>query len=148
MSFDFDNYERECQKIRDENEDLLMDFVTWLRDKNLSDRTVEKHHENIAFYLNEFLLHDDATPAEEGMFFVSSFLGNWFIRKAMWASAGNIRSNAASLKKFYTFMLEEKGLIEKVMLDEMKKEIKKMMPEWIDTLRRYDDPNIDNPFAI
>jgi hypothetical protein len=37
------------------------------------------------------------------------FLGYWFIKKAMWAKQSAIKSNAASLKKFYTFM-HEKGL--------------------------------------
>ncbi len=31
------------------------------------------------------------------------FLGYWFIKKAMWSSPVQIKSNAASLKKFFTF---------------------------------------------
>ena len=71
------------------------------------------------------------------------FLGYWFIKKAMWASKSSIKANAASLKKFYTFLLE-KGLIEKDDLQELKETIKYQMSEWLATLDRYDDPSIDD----
>jgi site-specific recombinase XerD len=69
------------------------------------------------------------------------FLGYWFIKKAMWASKASIKSNAASLKKFYTY-LYERGSIEKEDLASLKETIKEEMPEWIATLERYDDPSI------
>jgi len=51
------------------------------------------------------------------------FLGYWFIKKAMWASQASIKSNAASLKKFYAFLLE-KGLVEQEDLIELEETIK------------------------
>jgi hypothetical protein len=69
------------------------------------------------------------------------FLGYWFIRKAMWSSASSIKSNAASLKKFYTF-LHERGLVSQDDLDSLKETVKEEMPEWLATLARYDDPSI------
>ena len=71
------------------------------------------------------------------------FLGYWFIRKAMWASQSSIKENASSLKKFYQCMLE-KGFIEQQDLDELKLTIKEEMPEWLATVRRYDDPDIED----
>ncbi len=133
-SFDYETFEKECEKIRNENENLLTDFLFWLRGKGLSEKTVRKHYENIYFYVNQYLLYDDTTTAAEGVNHVNGFLGYWFIRKALWASATSIRENAASLKKFYTFMLEEKQLIEEDDLDELKIEIKEMMPDWIASL--------------
>jgi len=67
--------------------------------------------------------------------------GYWFIRKAMWSSPVQIKSNAASLKKFYAFM-HENGKVMKKDLDEMKERIKDEMPEWIAAMERYDDPSI------
>ena len=61
----------------------------------------------------------------------------------MWASASSIKSNPASLKKFYTF-LHERGLVDKDDLDYLKESIKEEMPEWLATLERYDDPSIDD----
>lgn len=57
----------------------------------------------------------------------------------MWASESNIKSHAASLKKFYDFM-SESGEVELHDVNEMKKRIK---AEWVDTIKRYDDLLLD-----
>jgi intergrase/recombinase len=141
MVVDYEQYEIECKKIRESNEKLLEDFENWLRKSNLADKTIRKHAENIDFYINEYLLYEDAIEPQNGVLSVSMFLGYWFIRKAMWASKASIKSNAASLKKFYTY-LSERGLVDKEDLDSLKETIKEEMPEWLATLDRYDDPSI------
>ena len=147
MSEDYAEYERECKRIRRENAKLLDDFGDWLAANGLSDTTAGRHRENMKFYLNEFLLCEDAERAENGVRSVGMFLGYWFIRKAMWASQASIKSNAASLKKFYTFMLE-KGKVEKQDLDDLKMQIQEEMPEWLATLARYDDPDINDSAEV
>jgi len=141
MVDDYAQYEIECEKIRESNEGLLDDFSTWLRRSGLSSKTIKKHTENVDFYINEFLLYEDAQEPQEGVHSVGMFLGYWFIKKAMWASAASIKSNAASLKKFYTF-LQERGLVSEDDLDLMKETIKEEIPEWLATLARYDDASI------
>lgn len=143
MAIDYKKYEANCKKIRQENKNLLDEFTTWLRKSNLKKKTIDSHVENVDFYINEFLLYDDAVEAENGAHGVSMFLGYWFIKKAMWASPSQIKANAASLKKFYTFMYE-KGKIEKDDLDDLKETIKEGMPEWTGTMERYDDPTIED----
>ena len=110
-------------------------------------KTIKNHVSNIDFYLNEFLLYEEATEAKDGAGDVGMFLGYWFIRKAMWASQSSIRSNATSLKKFYTFMYE-KGLIKKEELTDLKQRIKEEMPEWLATLDRYDDPSVEDVWLV
>lgn len=141
MVMDYETYEAECTRIRKENEQLLADFADWLRESGLADSTIRGHTDNIDFYINEFLLYEDALEPQEGVFEVSMFLGYWFIKKAMWASPASIKSNAASLKKFYTF-LHERGLVEKKDMETLKATIKEEMPEWLATVDRYDDPSI------
>lgn len=141
MTDNYQKYEIECEKIRKQNAKLLGEFAFWLQKSNLKDETIEQHVNNIDFYINEYLLYEDATEAKEGVFRTGMFLGYWFIKKAMWANPSQIKANAASLKKFYTFMLE-KRLINKEELDDLKKTIKAGMPEWVATMRRYDDPSI------
>ena len=143
MLDDYEDYEKKCEKIRKENEKLLDKFDAWLRNTNLKDKTIDRHINNIDFYINEYLLYEDAEEAKEGVSAVSMFLGYWFIRKAMWSSPAQIKSNAASLKKFYTFMLE-KGMIEKDKLDDLKETIKDEMLSWIATMKRYENPSITN----
>ena len=139
---DFEKYEQECQRIRRANKRLLKEFGAWLKSSGLKEKTIKNHVMNIDLYVNEFLLYEDVIEAKDGADYVDMFLGYWFIKKAMWASSASMRGNATSLKKFYTFMYE-KGLIEKEDLDDLKATIKEEMPEWLDTLARYDDPSVD-----
>ncbi len=139
---DYEEYERQCALIREENQAMLDGFEEWILEKGLSESTAQKHRENIAFYINEFLLYESPKRAAEGVDEVGMFLGYWFIRKAMWASETSIRSNAASLKKFYDF-LAERGEVKPGAVKEMKAGIKEDLPEWIETVRRYDDPSVD-----
>ena len=140
---DYEKYEEDCKRIREANERLYIEFDVWLKSSGLSEATVNNHSSNIDFYINEYLLYEDATEAKDGVSGVGMFLGYWFIRKAMWASPSSIRGNAASLKKFYTF-LHEKGLIAKDDLNGLKQTIKEDMPEWLSTLERYDDPSTED----
>ena len=142
MSDDYTEYEKECKRIRKENEKLLQNFSNWLSEKNLSKSTIKKHYNNVDFYVNEYLLYEDATEAKEGVHSIGMFLGYWFIRKAMWASESSIKGNAASLKKFYQF-LHEKEKVDKESFNDMKERIKEEMPDWLATVRRYDNPNIE-----
>jgi hypothetical protein len=96
-----EKYEADCKKIRKANESLLADFEAWLKSSGLSDKTIGNHLSNIDFYINEYLLYEDAIEAKDGVHSISMFLGYWFIKKAMWASQTSIKNNATSLKKFY-----------------------------------------------
>ncbi|WPD23827.1 MAG: hypothetical protein SD837_04530 [Candidatus Electrothrix scaldis] len=140
---DYEKYERDCKKIQKVNEKLLDEFEARLKAAGLSKKTINNHLGNLDFYLNNFLLYEDAIEAAEGVGKVNMFLGYWFIKKAMWASQSSIKGNATSLKKFYTFM-HEKGLISKNDLAGLKQRIKENMPEWLETLERYDDPSVED----
>lgn len=138
----YTDYERESQAIQAENSEVLEAFESWLNGKNLSGSTVKKHRDNIDFYINEFLLYEEPKRPVEGVDEVRLFLGYWFIRKAMWANETTIRSTAASLKKFYDFMAE-RGHVTPDAVKELKETIKEELPDWIDTVKRYDDPSVD-----
>jgi hypothetical protein len=147
MTDDYAEYEKQCKRIRKRNAKLLAAFGEWLAAKGLSAATVAKHCDNMAFYLDEFLLYEDVLEAEDGVGKAGKFLGYWFIEKAMWASRASMKSNAVSIQKFYTFMLEM-GRVEQEDVDRLKARIKADMPEWLATLARYDDPDITDPDEI
>jgi hypothetical protein len=139
-----DTYDDDCEKIRDENEKLLKEFGVWLEASKLVPKTVKGHVSNVDFYINEFLLYEEPVQqAQDGIYGVRMFFGYWFIKKASWATPASIKSNAASLTKFYTFLLG-KGLVDQEALDEWKAQIKEEMPEWVATMKRYDDPSIED----
>ncbi len=137
-----EDIEKRIQVIQKENKFILGKFQRYLGSKKLSKSTIEKHVANIGFFINDYLLRYDAIPAKEGFNRVDSFLGSWFIRKAMWASVTSIKENITSLKKFYQFMYEDGG-ISKDDLVELKEDIKSNKDEWLENLKMYDDPNID-----
>ena len=117
------------------------------RQKILSKKTIDKHVSNVDFYINDFLLYEDAIEAADGVSSMGMFLGYWFIRKAMWSRKAAIKENAASLKKFYKFMLEKKKF-SKESFEYLKETIKEDMPEWTATMERYDNPDIEDPEEI
>ncbi len=139
----YEQYEQKCKEIRKDNESILNDFQKWLSDRKLSKKTMRKHISNVEFYINDFLLYEDAIEASDGTSEVGMFLGYWFIKKAMWANKTAIKENAASLKKFYQFMLEKRK-ISKESFEDMKETIKEEMPEWLATMERYDNPDIED----
>lgn len=140
---EYEQYEADCKKIRKTNKRLLTEFKTWLESSGVADKTIRNHLSNIDFYINEYLLYEDAAEAKDGVHSIGFYLGYWFIKKAMWASPASIKSNAASLKKFYAF-LGEKGLIGKKALNKLNETIKEEMPEWLATLNRYNDPSMED----
>jgi hypothetical protein len=142
---DYEAYEATCETIRAENAILLTEFASWLKASGLPEKVVENHRVNIDFYINDYLLYDDALEAKDGAGDVGMFLGDWFIRKAMWSNPSSIKENAASLKKFYAFM-HEKGLVSAEDLAELKQTVKEEMPDWLDTVRRYNNPAVDDPW--
>jgi site-specific recombinase XerD len=140
---DYEKYEADCKRIRKENKTLIKGFEGYLKEKNLSKNTIGKHVQNIDFFIDEFLLYEDSTSPADGVSEVSYFLGAWFIKKAMWATEAAIKSNIASLKNFYTWM-NSQGKITDEELADLKLTIKEEKQEWIDTLKRYDDPDCDH----
>ena len=140
---DYEKYEIECKEIREQNSKLLDAFSEWLVDKGSSSRTVDRHVSNTAFYINEFLLYEEAIEAKAGVSGVGMFLGYWFIKKAMWSSVAAVKACAASLKKFYQFM-SERGDVSVESFVGLKEEIKRGLPEWTATMARYADPEIED----
>jgi hypothetical protein len=134
---DYEKYEAACKQIRKANESLLDEFKASLQSAGLSQRTIKNHVDNVGFYINEFLLYEDAVEAKEGVHNVSMFLGYWFIRKALWASSSSIKSSATSIKKFYS-LLVEKGLVDHADFEMLGETIKEGMPEWLEAVSRFD----------
>lgn len=137
------DYENACEEIRQENARLLNDFVSLLRSQRLAPSTIKKHRDNVEFFINEFLLYEDAKRPGEGIGEVDAFLGDWFIRKAMWSTPSAIKSTATSLFKFYAFL----AAFEKVTpaeLAELKVKTALHLPEWQARCERYNDGEIDD----
>jgi hypothetical protein len=140
---EYEKYELECRKRKEENHAFLIGFTRYLKNKKFAKRTIDKHVRNIDFYINDFLLYESPKKASEGVSQLDYFLGFWFIRKAMWASPDTIKENIASLKHFYSYMNKIGQVTEKEVFN-MEEEIKECKSHWIETVKKYDDPDFDS----
>lgn len=138
--YEFDDEAIERQRM--DNQKLLEAFRNYLKEKNLSDKTVAKHTSNIDFFINEFLVYEEIIPPEKGIEEINYFLGSWFIRKALWASVPQIKAMITGFKHFYTFLALQ-GSISDEELREMKQEIKECKSTWFEEMQEYDDAASD-----
>lgn len=137
----YEQYEVDLKKQALLNENYLRVFEQSLQAQKLSQKTIDQHVSNADFYINTFLCYYEVQGVEQGCYQVGAFLGDWFLRKAMWSSPASVRSNAASLKKFYACMLAS-GEISESAFAELRAEIKEDLKEWVEEAEartRYED---------
>ena len=138
-----DERENQLKENTKRNEDYLKMFEKSLEEKQLTAKTIRKHVSNIDFYLNDYLTYyDEIIKMKDGTQYTGSFLGDWFIRKAMWASKSSIKEMASSLKKFYEYM-SALGFVKISDYQEMCYEIKDNMDLYLENLEDYDNGTFD-----
>lgn len=142
---DYDQYLEECKKIKERNYLLLDLFKDDLIQSGLKDKTISRHLSNVEFYINEFLLYTDAYLMEEGLNMLDDYLGNFYICKCLWSTPGNIKSTAASIKKFYKSMVDH-GKVDKEDYYDLCSLIKDSMDIWQMDCAIYNDPESPDPF--
>lgn len=145
--FDYKEYERRCEACRQKNARYLAAFEEDLEQAGLSEKTVYRHLDNANFYMNTYLLREDALPMEEGCWKADDFFGYFFVCKCLWASPTSIRSTAASLKKFYKSMLK-RDMISLESYEHLTRTIKEDMDSWIESCRRFDDLASDDSLDL
>ena len=144
---DADEYEKKVRELQAENAEIFASFRAALVEKGLAKPTIRRHVENAEFFLDDYLAETEGVSAVEGIDHVPSFLGFWFIRKAMWASETAIRQYAATFKKLYAHLAEQ-GRVSVDDVAHLKSVIKEELPEWVETVQRYDDPDITDPWDV
>lgn len=132
------NYDQEVKKIRSHNQPILDEFQSWLEKSGLAPKTVKNHVENIDFFTKYLVYYEPLSKldeADDGD--VSSFLGDWFPRKAMWASEASMRSNMASFRKFFKF-LRESGRVKREVENDVREMLKENKDEFLEAVE-FDD---------
>ncbi|HYT28020.1 MAG TPA: site-specific integrase [Ktedonobacteraceae bacterium] len=127
-----DSYDAQVQAIRAYNQPILDDFRAWLEQSGLAEKTVRNHVDNIDFF-TEYLVYQEPLEKldEVDGSDVWMFLGDWFPRKAMWASESSVKSNMASFKKFFQWM-GETGRVSPETLDDVLSTLKEGRDEFIE----------------
>ena len=132
------DYDQEVEKIRAYNQPILDEFQSWLEQSRLAPKTVKNHVENIGFFTEYLVYYEPLSKldeADDGD--VSSFLGDWFPRKAMWASESSMRSNMASFRKFFKF-LRESGRVDREVEDNVRTTLKENKDAFLEAVE-FDD---------
>ena len=127
----YEDYEVEAAREKEKNEKILGIFEKWLIESGLKEKTINKHIDNVSFYINEYLLYDECIPANEGITSINVFFDWFFPRKAMWSSKASTKETVASLKKFYKCMTAV-GLVNEDDYAFMLSEIKSNMDDWLE----------------
>ena len=132
----YEEIQKEVETIRSENTVLLEEFRVWLEQSGLKKKTVQGHTGNVWFYINEYLVYEDAIRPAEGISLIDGFFNWFFPNKAMWSSVATTKQTVASLKRFYRF-LAERGVLERADYEEFLAEVKSQMPVgWTTTVTR------------
>lgn len=97
------DYENQCTVISQFNVSHLQLFEADLQ--GLAPKTIKAHLKNIDFFLNTYLLFDEALPLtmEEGVNAIDDFLG-YFLEEKTYFAESTKRSFVTSLRKFYKSM--------------------------------------------
>ncbi len=127
----------DVEKVVKENQKYLNVFEKWLKEKKLSDKTIRGHLSNSDFYINDYLAYRNGETLEAGCTEIDDFISYFFIHKCMWSSVSSIKTTVASIKKFYSCMLE-KGYICDESYQFLMDEIKENMDVWIEKMEEYD----------
>lgn len=135
----FEGYEKIAEEIMQNNQLVLEGFQHYLKDGlGLSDKVVRRHLGNIQFFINDYLLYYGLHTPTTDFSDTHNFLADFFPRKALWASASEIKNLGSALKKFYTF-LSAAGVIDQDQLEEVKEFISEGREEGLDALEMMDD---------
>lgn len=119
----FEDYEKVAEEIQENNQIVLADFANYLENNlNLSSKTIRKHLTNMDFFLNIFLLYYGIHTPLTDFSDTEEFIGDFFTRKALWASESQVKQLGSSMKKFYTFLEKTEDITKKQLVD-VKKQI-------------------------
>ena len=133
-----ENYEKEINENLKRNTVFIKEFEKWLKSQKLTAKTIRNHLSNIDLYLNDYLSYYEVTKMEKGVSRAYTFFNDWFIRKCAFATMTSIKEIAASVKKFYKCMLENKH-ISNDDYDFLYRSITDNMDEFFDSLDEFDN---------
>lgn len=95
----------QLDSILQQNSSYLHLFESDLQ--GLAPKTIKRHLQNIDFFLNTYLMFDEAHPLsmQDGVNSIDDFLG-YFLEEKTYFTDSTKRSFVTSLRKFYKSMLE------------------------------------------
>lgn len=99
------DYDEEFKRVEENNRKLLSIFGNSL--KGLSEKTINNHLSNASLFLDDFFYRERLENPQEGAGYIDSFF-DFFVSKCLWSSPNSVKQLAASIKKFYMCMYENR----------------------------------------
>lgn len=137
-----DSYEKRRAAMEKANEPVLRGFHEYLINRRTGKKASLDHLNRISFFADPFLMEYRGTTLVDGFDDAVSFLGDFFIRKAMWSDEKSMRENVDSFGKFYDFLLST-GRIDGEKYRELMKELERQTPRLVRLVNRYNNPRIE-----
>ena len=132
------DYDAQVEEIKKLNAPILREFQKSLEQARLSKKTVKSHLDNIDFFAEYLVYYEPLQRLDEADDDdVSSFLTDWFPRKALWASPSSTKSYLASFKKFFQWMGQTKRISAEV-VDDVLTMLKEDKQDFIDAVENED----------
>lgn len=131
--------------LAQENQKYLKVFEAELREAGLGEKTIERHLTNVSFYLNDFVpRYSDHPSMADGISqeSLSIFFSDFYIYHCIWSTPNNLKTTAASIKKFYRSMTAH-GFIGPEAYLELCELFKECMAEWQELCRAADEEDGD-----
>ena len=153
---DFDEEPEETIKARKANKEFMDLFLKDLTSAGLSQKTIQKHMDNVDFYLTDSLPFADVDEDEDGdeeakpmdmkdgveISNLRRFFSDYYIYHCLWSTPGNLKTTGASIKKFYKCMADH-GKISKDQYKELCALFKENMADWQEECRQFNDDDGD-----
>jgi len=128
------DFDKEVGKIQKYNQPIMEGFQAWLEKVNLSAKTIKSHILNIEFFAEYLVGYEPSQQLDEADDQdVSSFLLDYFPRKAMWSSESSTKSYMGSFKKFFLYMMETNKISPEIEA-EVKDTLKEGKQEFLDAV--------------
>lgn len=131
------NFDDQVKRIRSHNEPILAGFRDSLTRSSLSTKTITNHVQNVEFFAEYLMNYEPVKTLEQtDSADIGSFLDDWFLRKAMWASVESVKAYLATFKKFFTWMRDTNHMTSNAVADILET-IKEDREDFIDNARSY-----------
>ena len=101
------------QKLKLDAELYLRAFEQCLnKQTTLKEKTIRSHVTNASLFVKDYLVDREQEDVIQGITSLGMFFIYFYIRKCMWSTPSNIKTTAASIKRFYKY-LDEVNVIQK-----------------------------------
>ena len=99
--------EETIQELKRQADMYLNDFENYLNTQTtLKEKTIRRHVLNASLFIEDYLIYRELEDVIQGITSIGMFFTYFYTRKCMWSTPANIKTTAASIKRFYKYLYE------------------------------------------